>query len=82
MRYLFAFIFKIIFFVIWVVVMIGFVIISLLSNLWHFKTIHWKTLWYWYMGKPTFFPEDSETPKELLKTFLNYVCYRKNLDYL
>lgn len=82
MRYLFAFIFKICFFLIWVVVMIGFGIISLFSSLWHFKDIHWKNLWYWYMGKPTFFPEESETPKALLKTFLNYVRYKEKLDYL
>ena len=82
MRFLVVCIIKAIFFLIWVVVMIGFCIVSLLSSLWHFKEIHWKTLWYWYMGKPTFFPEDSETPKELLKTFLNYVRFREKLDYL
>ena len=81
MRYLVVYILKAIFFLVWVVVMVAFGISLFFVHLWTFRNIHWKKVWYKFMGSPQIFEEESEDPKALLKTFLNYVRFVEPLEY-
>jgi len=77
MRYLLVFIIKIITFLAWLMLMIVFGLALLLTHLWTFRNIHWKTTWYKYMGSPTLFAEERETPLILLRNYLNTIKYRQ-----